>query len=242
MLMDQDIENELSGMENLKETLLSQLHEQYAINDNAKNQNFITFLVAIFALLGAYGYVYVHTNVCNCSKLVISCSSSDELVFAPQILIIMTALVSLIMLFLSCLVIILGYSTRRDHIMIYRIRNYAIEGQLNKYLFKNNLFNPLGKTTCDFLPDYYKLFFWTFQVINWGVLGLTYMLLKDVCSCCICFWISVAVFVTSIIILCQYYCKYSDYIESDDEPTTEKTTCKYKFKLSLLLLSFKKEK
>lgn len=207
----------------LRDQLLSQLHEQYAINDNEKNQNFITFLIAIFALMGAYGYVYVHTyfgenlnkTFENIKMSTICCSNSNELYFHPDIIIYLTILISLVMLFLSVLVIVLGYSTRRDHIIIHRIRNFAYDEELNKYLFKNNLFNPLNKSTCDFLPDYYRLFFWTFQVINWGLFVLTYILLPSVYFKCICFWISLAVSVISIFILCEYYSKYSKYIECE---------------------------
>lgn len=39
-----------------------QLHEQYAINNNSNLSSVITLLVAMFAVFGAYGYVYLHSN------------------------------------------------------------------------------------------------------------------------------------------------------------------------------------
>lgn len=235
----------------LSNQLLSQLHEQYAINDNAKNQNFITFLIAIFALLGAYGYVYVHTYIGNnlnntfenVMMSTIDCCNNNELYFHPDIIIYLTVFISLVMLFLSILVVVLGYSTRRDHIMINRIREFAFEGELRKSRFKNNLFITDGKSTCDFLPDYYKLFFWTFQVINWGVLGITYILLSPNHFKFICFWITLVVFVISIFILCEYYCKYYKYIECEDNEshTKENTKSRCKLQLGFLFFCFKKE-
>lgn len=40
----------------------SQLHEQYAINNNSKLGTVVTFIVAMFAVFGAYGYVYFYTS------------------------------------------------------------------------------------------------------------------------------------------------------------------------------------
>ena len=37
------------------------LHEQYAINTNAHTASFISFVVALLVLFGAFGYVYAHT-------------------------------------------------------------------------------------------------------------------------------------------------------------------------------------
>ena len=42
--------------------LEKQLHEQYAINNNAKVSSFVSFIVALFALFGFYGYIFAHSG------------------------------------------------------------------------------------------------------------------------------------------------------------------------------------
>ena len=42
--------------------LEKQLHEQYAINNNAHIGSFITFFIALLSLFGSFGYVYVHSS------------------------------------------------------------------------------------------------------------------------------------------------------------------------------------
>ena len=44
-----------------KDELLSQLHEQYAVNNNANLSSMVTLIVGVIAVIGYYGYVFVHT-------------------------------------------------------------------------------------------------------------------------------------------------------------------------------------
>ena len=47
----------------MKDELLKQLHEQYAVNNNANLGTIVTLVVAVIAVIGYFGYVYVHTGV-----------------------------------------------------------------------------------------------------------------------------------------------------------------------------------
>lgn len=42
--------------------LEKQLHEQYAINNNERMSSLITLFVSLLAVLGAYGYMFLHTT------------------------------------------------------------------------------------------------------------------------------------------------------------------------------------
>ena len=167
----------------MEETIYSQLHEQFAINDNAKNNNFITFLIAIFALFGVYGYVFVHTYLGAKNNLFqdgLVIHINDVEYFHPSVFAAITCATLLIFMFLSILVLFLGYSTRRDHIVIARIR----EKILNKgqSIFDKSLYNPYNKGFSGFIPDYYNIFFWAFFVIKLILVFTLYTRL-----CCICF-------------------------------------------------------
>lgn len=47
----------------MQDELLKQLHEQYAVNNNANLGTIVTLVVAVIAVIGYFGYVYVHTGV-----------------------------------------------------------------------------------------------------------------------------------------------------------------------------------
>ena len=57
--------NETDNMKDadMKAELLKQLHEQYAVNNNANLGTIVTLVVAVIAVIGYFGYVYVHTGV-----------------------------------------------------------------------------------------------------------------------------------------------------------------------------------
>lgn len=102
--------------------LEKQLHEQYAINNNAKVSSFISFIVALFALFGFYGYMYANTTI--------DFSKNGEFVvdtnqYTLDIFFLMSFVVCGILFFLTLLSLQLGYSQRRDQIIIHRIREFA---------------------------------------------------------------------------------------------------------------------
>ena len=51
----ENIENEL-----MTQKLELQLHEQYAINNNANLSSIVTLICTILVIFGSYGYVFVH--------------------------------------------------------------------------------------------------------------------------------------------------------------------------------------
>ena len=51
----------ITDNEEMQQELEKQLHEQYAINNNANLGNIIVLLTALIAVFGAYGYIYLHS-------------------------------------------------------------------------------------------------------------------------------------------------------------------------------------
>ena len=41
----------------------SQLHEQFAVNNNDHASTLVSIIAAVVAVIGAYGYVFVHSTV-----------------------------------------------------------------------------------------------------------------------------------------------------------------------------------
>ena len=48
----------------MKDELLKQLHEQYAVNNNSSMGAIVSFIVGMFTAFGGYGYVWINTNFC----------------------------------------------------------------------------------------------------------------------------------------------------------------------------------
>lgn len=220
----------MGDLTKLDEELLSQLHEQYAINDNAKNQNFITFLISIFALLGAYGYVYIYTytgtKIDDFNSEFVQSFCSIEY-FHPNVLITITVIIVLIFTFMAMLVAFLGYSTRRDQIVIYKIRTVALKG--DKVFYNNLLYTPFNKSYWEFIPDYYNLFFWAFVAINllliillnirlWGVNSQCVFVAKNIqcLSVSFLFWV-IFIFIPILKYRCKLFKKYEKLDENKNK-------------------------
>ena len=62
----------------MEQELEKQLHEQYAINNNANLSSVIALLVSLFAAIGAYGYVFIHTTVTSLPISYVEVTSFDS--------------------------------------------------------------------------------------------------------------------------------------------------------------------
>lgn len=124
----------------LEKELLSQLHEQYAINDNDKSGKIIQFVGVVAFLLVGYGFVIWHYE-------------DHKSVLFP-----ITLAASVVLTLLALLCVNFGYCTRRDQFIAYRIRKYAFNKEGYEKVF-SNMYSPYGKVPVNFLPGYYFIFF-----------------------------------------------------------------------------------
>lgn len=121
-----------------------QLHEQYAINNNANLSSVITLLAALFAVFCAYGWVYVN-KVCLLAH-----------VFAA---------VCFVLSLMYCICLCVGVGQRRDQFIIDAIRKKYNSDKIKKCRSKdgviyasleNGLFpmgyTPFAKTTWNTIP------------------------------------------------------------------------------------------
>jgi hypothetical protein len=139
--------------ENREEELENQLHRQYAENENSRAGIFTSFIIGIVALFGFYGYVFVNTEENNRG-----CWN-----FNMQEFLLMSFIVIGILFFLATLALYLGYSLRRDHLVVYNIRmkRYNFDEKKMGEIFGES-YIPSKKCCSDFILDFYNLFYWLF--------------------------------------------------------------------------------
>lgn len=136
--------------------LESQLHEQYAINNNANVGSFVTFLVALLALFGFFGYAYIFSS----NEFSLNGKLIKDGIMALDVFLLFSIIVIGMLFFLSLISLQLGYSSRSNQIIIDRIRDRYFEK--NKQIIFGNSYSPKGKTWGSFIQDYFNLFFWLF--------------------------------------------------------------------------------
>ena len=161
--------------------LESHLHEQFAINNNAHTTSFISFVVALFVLFGAFGYVFVHTisawSVTEYTSLQqadseyvllpVQCNGHEfaipqkDLYTLDQFLW-AAGVVSGVLCFLACLSLQIGYAQRRDQIVVQKIR----ENHSLRTVYED----ATNKNKSSYIPDYYNLFFILFIIAQIAVL------------------------------------------------------------------------
>lgn len=170
------------------------LHEQYAINTNAHTASFISFVVALLVLFGAFGYVYAHTlNVWSSSEydqlssidsgyLLVPVQSHGLEMTIPQKDLFtldqflgLALVVSGVLCFLACLSLQIGFTHRRDQVIIQEIRER--HGLRTKYETAKD------KEKKNYIPDFYQLFFLLFVVAQIFVFLASLLKVAFSCAC-----------------------------------------------------------
>lgn len=143
--------------------------------------------------------------------------------FTLEVFFVMSLFVSLMLFFLAWIIAFLGYSLRRDHIIVHNIRQKAYQRKNEKYeeLF-GALYNSKGKKWREFLPDYYNIFYWLFFALQIGVLLTTIIKILLSCntnSCCALLVWSIIILIlqlcsvaATLMIRCNYFRKYENNI------------------------------
>lgn len=211
---------EITEKEGMQQELERQLHEQYAINNNAKVSSFVSFIVALFALFGFYGYMYANTTV--------DFSKNGEFVvgtnqYTLDVFFLMSFVVCGILFFLTLLSLQLGYSQRRDQIIIHRIREFSYKNADHSMAeIFGNQYNPRGKSRSEFIVGYFNLFYWLFLcgqgfVFITSIIKIGLNIHKPMNTECSCWGLLVFIILLLELIFvitslhkrcCDYYSKY----------------------------------
>lgn len=152
-------------------SLQSQMHEQYAENYNAHVNSFLTLLTAFFAMFGTLGYVYVHT------ENVWGFSMPSEDAFTLHHYAMISIFASAVFCFFSHLCAMFGYIERRDQIMNRYIRE--------EYGFPVVYEDPRRRSLFDYLPEFYMAFYVLF-LLSQIVLFVVFYVRTNVVDSCAC--------------------------------------------------------
>jgi hypothetical protein len=203
--------------------LAKQLHEQYAINTNERTNSFVSFVVALLALFGFFGYVFAYTspNFAISGYLV----ESNHKVMSIEVFFLCSVLTSFILCFLALISLQLGYASRRDQIIINNIRQVFIEKEDERKQIFGNLYNPADKTWCNFIPDYFNFFYGLFVLGEFAVIIITFIkstLSVRYSDCCFLMkWTIITMLIQmvfvfiSLCVRCCYYNKYKQNISNN---------------------------
>ncbi len=109
----------------------SQLHEQFAVNNNDHASTLVSIIAATVAVVGAYGYVFVHSTVC-CQKLW-GKLVSDNQQYTLSTLLLTGAVAIFILAILAAIALTLGAGARRDQFIVHAIRckAYGVSAKLS---------------------------------------------------------------------------------------------------------------
>lgn len=187
--------------------LAKQLHEQYSINDNAKSSNVIGFIAAITFVFVGFGFVYAQPYLNN-----------EGLINTYYLQLLKSAdiLANVILLLLAILCVNFGCSTRRDHVVISRIRNQYAKEETEKWF--NGKYKGYMKDRLNYLPDYYFIMFIFIQIfIVLLAFGCTYNIgTSDEPKCC--WWIIALIPITiSVLCWCHHYCRYLEFLTDEEK-------------------------
>lgn len=137
--------------------LEKQLHEQYAINNNASVGSFVSFITTLFVLFGSFGYVFVNsTNTFSVNGDLIQNGLYTLDVFLSFSIVIIGLLT-----FLSLLSLHLGYTNRINQLIIENIRKKAFYNNEYYTVFGKN-YSANSKNWFTFTQSYFNLFYWLF--------------------------------------------------------------------------------
>lgn len=161
----------------MEQKMLLQLHEQYAVNNNAYMGSVIPLIVAMLGVFYAYGVVYVNSTLQYAQNYE---SLYKDGTYALDVLIFVTSISVCVMavLFLICLK--RGSVQRKEQFIIYAIRyRYFEELRCKKdgLPYGDSIFpegyDPFGKGLCGFVQGPYNLLMNVFVVSAAVIIILT---------------------------------------------------------------------
>ena len=214
----------------MQKELELQLHEQYAINNNANVSSFIAMITALIIAFGGYGYVLYQYLMGECA-----CCNYDKANAATMVHI-ATFAVLVVILILYMVAIEVGAGQRSNQFVVHAIRNKAYGKTQYEEVFPKG-YDPFDKGFYGFVQGIYNTLSKIFFVIYWGVLILSWITFGWDC-------VHIAYIVGGILMLIFRCCKYCRYKSTSDYFKTKlgenKEPSKKKGCISILLSQIQK--
>lgn len=168
-------------MENLRKRqrwqYKAQLHEQFAINNNASLSSVLTLVTTMLAVLYAYGYIFLHTSVQGNPLTLYDVQKSEYGLLGLYIVSVATIAVLSIIFYLC---VYQGVAQRCEQFIIYRLR-FEVDIQPDGKTLPIG-YHPFGKTGMKILPGLYgeiaKITKWVGAVISLSTILFSLFLYK----------------------------------------------------------------
>ena len=158
----------------MQQQLELQLHEQYAINNNATLSSMLTLFCTMLAVLWGYGYVLI--NLSDKNEVFYSPFDSGS-VYPINDLVLTTWAATIVLTAISWICIKTGYKGRMEQFIIHAIRLKYYEGKSDLYKILPYNYNPLKKGKCWIRPiqSPYDTFLYIISIVT---------LLINLCTWC----------------------------------------------------------
>ncbi len=114
----EEVSNDAQSSMRMQQEMELQLHEQYAVNNNAYVGSTLTFIGSVLAVLYAYGYVFLHTSAETLTSGIMA--KDDTYTIGAFLLTADAAIIVLAILYIFCLD--RGAYQRKEQFIIYAIR------------------------------------------------------------------------------------------------------------------------
>ncbi|HEX7755817.1 MAG TPA: hypothetical protein VF421_10765 [Niabella sp.] len=139
----------------IKEEIITAASSQFAEYDHHNQKLFIQFFSAVFIVLIGYGFVFAKQP----SLFEVSVKPEDQYSFKHLLAVYVVS--QIILIFLSTLILNIGYTFRRDQLTLLNIRKYYFSDEEYEEIFGKLPNNPLGKKMLkdSFLPTFNALFY-----------------------------------------------------------------------------------
>jgi hypothetical protein len=162
----------MADRKEVPDELLTSFHQQFSENQNHLQTIFIQFLSAVLVILAGYGYVFSNTLTCAEFLNVTTFPKTNTLESYSLLHLIGSFMIAEIILgLLITLILNIGYSFRRDQIVVFNIREKYIGPELYLKIFGNKSFDPRNKPVTTFLPEFNRNFVYAIAVIQFLLLG-----------------------------------------------------------------------
>lgn len=163
--------------------LEKQLHEQYAINNNANLGSVVTIITTLIGVIGVYGYLFIHSTIDFASDWG---SFVDNGKYTLDVLLFSAVASYFILIIIFYLSAYLGTNQRKEQFITYAIRrkHYEKSGENNDYdkIFPSN-YHPFNKTKSEFIQGLYgeiccilKFLFWLITILT--LLKISFNIIK----------------------------------------------------------------
>lgn len=194
---------DVTEKQKLADDLMSQLHEQFAINDNDKSNKIINFIEATSFVLIGYGFA-----LWNIFKEKVTSDPNSNII---DLLLYITLAANIVLTLLAFLCLNFGYCIRRDQFIIQRIRKGAMgDSQYNRIF--GNLYSPRKKCFTSFIIGSYSIFFVFLNIIIICIYLVTLQVYCEQCASCNCYIVLIFMFINIVANIVYYIYLFTKYL------------------------------